>query len=196
MSRKRSSERDARLRELLQKGDPAAGEPGLSAEEVHAMRRTVLTAVPERGRFALIPTLATGAAVALAVLLAIVLWRGGEPQGIRPSEVKVAVRPAPPVRPAAPPATPEPPVAPEARTPKEPEPVQEPVRKRQAAPRVAPPPPPVLPEPEPLTELASVSEPSQPEPALEEPRGRHVEFSTPGGTRVIWVLTEDETLLD
>jgi hypothetical protein len=188
MSRKGSSERDARLRELLQKGDPAAGEPGLSTEEVQAMRRTVLNAVPERRRFALIPSLATGAAVALAVLLAVVLWRGGEPQGIRPPEEKVAARPA------APPPLPEPPAAPEPRPAEEPEPVTEPVRKRQAAPRITPPPPPVLPEPEPLTELASVSEPSLPEPGPEEPRGRHVEFSTPGGTRVIWVLTEDETL--
>lgn len=187
--------RNEKLREILRQGDPAAGEPGLSAEELQAMRRTVLNAVPERRRFALIPALATGAAVALAVLLAVVLWRGEE-QGTRPPEVKVAVRPAPPVQPAAPPVTPGPPAAPEPQPPAEPEPAQEPVRKRQAAPRVAPPPPPVLPEPEPLTELASVSEPSQPEPALEEPRGRHVEFSTPGGTRVIWVLTEDETLLD
>ena len=67
MSRNRSSQRDARLRDLLRQGDPAAGEPGLSTEEIHAMRRAVLTAAPERRRFGLIPTLATGAAVTVAL---------------------------------------------------------------------------------------------------------------------------------
>ena len=205
MSTKGSSERDARLREILRQGDPAADEPGLSTGEVRAMRRAVLTAVPERRRFALVPVLATGAAVALAVLLAVVLWRGGEPQGIRPPEEKRAARPAAPVRPAAPPAVseppaiPQPPAAPEPRPSVEPEPVREPVRPRQAAPRVVPPPPPALPEPEPLPErleLASVPEPSLPEPGLAGPQGRHVEFSTPGGTRIIWLLTADESLLN
>ena len=35
-----------RLREVLRLGDPAAQEPGLTADEFHAMRRAVLTATP------------------------------------------------------------------------------------------------------------------------------------------------------
>lgn len=187
MNRNGSSQRDDRLRDLLRQGDPAAGEPGLSTEEVQAMRRAVLTAAPERRRFGLIPALATGTAVALAVLLAVALWRGGEPQGIQPPEEQVAAVKPEPVRPPAPPAIVEPLAAPE--------PVKEPVGKRQAAPRIAPPPP-SLPEPEPPTVLASVPETSLPEPGLVEPRTREIQFLTPGGTRVIWVLTEDETLLN
>src|SRR5688572_32383391 len=41
------------LRSILRKGDPAAGDSGLTPEEVQGMRRTVLSAVPEfrrRGR--------------------------------------------------------------------------------------------------------------------------------------------------
>jgi len=184
MSRNRSSQRNDRLRDLLRQGDPAAGEPGLSTEEIHAMRRAVLTAAPERRRFGLVPALASATTVALAVLLAVALWRGGEPQGIQPPEEKIAAvkpEPRPPaLRPiTAPSAAPEPSEEPAVR-----EPVQ----------RIAPPPP-SLPEPEPPTVLASVPEPSLPEPGLAEPRTREIQFLTPGGTRVIWVLTEDETLL-
>ena len=32
------------LKDVLRKGDPASGDPGLSAEEIRAMRRTVLSA--------------------------------------------------------------------------------------------------------------------------------------------------------
>lgn len=190
MSSNRSSERDARLRDLLRLGDPAAGEPGLSTEEIRAMRRAVLTAAPERRRFGLIPALATGAAVGLAVLLAILLWRGGQRPGMQPPDEKVAAVPAEPVRPPAPIAETEPPAAPE---PSEEPVVKEPVQERQTAPRVSPPPP--SQEPEPPVVLASVPEPSLPEAGPVEPRTREIQFLTPGGTRVIWVLTEDETLL-
>ncbi|HYO12692.1 MAG TPA: hypothetical protein VE685_05820 [Thermoanaerobaculia bacterium] len=195
MSRNRSSERDARLRDLLRQGDPASGEPGLSTEEIHAMRRAVLSAAPERRRFGLLPALAMGMAAALAVLLAVALWRGGGPQGVQPPEEKVATVTPEPVRPPAPPVAAEPPApeTPEDAAPPEEPVVKEPVRKRQAAPRATP--ALVLGEPEPPMALASVPEPSLPEPGLEEPRTRHIEFSTPGGTRVIWVLTGDETLL-
>jgi hypothetical protein len=195
MSTNRSSERDARLRDLLRQGDPAAGEPGLSTEEIHAMRRAVLTAAPERRRRGLIPALATGAAVGLAVLLAVALWRGGEPQ-IQPPEEKVAAVTPEPVRPPAPPVVVEPqaPETPEDTTPPQEPAVKKPVRKRHAAPRVDP--PPVPGEPEPPVMLASVPEPSLPEPRLEEPRTREIQFSTPGGTRIIWVLTDDETLME
>jgi hypothetical protein len=195
MSRNRSSERDARLRDLLRQGDPAAGEPGLSTEEIHAMRRAVLTAAPERRRPGLIPALATGAAVTLAVLLAILLWRGEQGPGMQPPEEKVAAVTPEPVRPPAPPVVePQAPETPEDTTPPREPAVKEPVRKRQAAPRVDA--PPVPGEPEPPVMLASVPEPSLPEPRLEEPRTREIQFSTPGGTRIIWVLTEDETLME
>lgn len=163
-------DRNDRLRDLLREGDPAAGDPGLSPEEVQAMRRTVLSAVPEpRRRGWLVPALATAAALVLAAVP--VLWRTAPevPDTPKPGPVVAApVTPAPvpePIRPApAPQPEPEPPVRIAAEKPEErPEPLA-------VAPAV-----PALPEQQAVLPAA--------------PEGqRQIQFSTPGGTRVIWML--------
>ena len=62
-------------RSILRKGDPAAGEPGMTPEEVQGMRRTVLSAVPEpRRRGWLVPAMVTAAA-ALILAVALILWQ-------------------------------------------------------------------------------------------------------------------------
>lgn len=161
------------LREILKRGDPAAGDPGLTPEEVHAMRRTVLSAVPEpRRRGWLVPAMVTAAALILAAVVALSLWR--------PEPPKVAVRP-PAVRPPLPPAGEgrgEGSVVQPEKTPPLPSPA---LQERE------PPPSPrkevVRPEPEPEPVVLAQAEP----PAA--PHGpTQIQFSTPGGTRIIWVL--------
>lgn len=150
------------LRSILRKGDPAAGEPGLTPEEVRGMRRAVLSAVPEpRRRGWLVPVLAGAAALIVAV--ALILW---QPES---EVVTAAVRP-PVVRPPLP-------LAGEGRgegavqaekTPPLPSPaLQErgPEREREKKP-----------EPEPIVIAQAETPPTQ------------IQFSTPGGTRIIWML--------
>ena len=158
---------DEKLREILKRGDPAA-EGGLTPEEVQAMRRVVLSAVPEpRRRGWLVPVLAGAAALILAAVIALSLWQPEPPQeAVRPplpragegrGEGAVVVeKKTPPHRPSA--GLPalqerEPPPAPKKK---------KPVRRAL--------------EPEPVI-VAQV-----------EPEQRQIQFSTPGGTRVIWVL--------
>lgn len=162
------------LQDRLREGDPAAGE-ALTPEEVRTMRRAVLTAAPEPRRWSVLVPLMAGAAAMLAVLVALALWRARtEPVVEAPPVVAVA----PPVR------LPQPPVVEETPDPAPPpvpveREVPKPVRRPEPVPEV-----PVLPEA--TDTLASA-------PA-EEPGSRQIQFSTPGGTRIIWVLTSDETL--
>lgn len=156
-------DRNERLRDLLREGDPAAGDPGLSPEEVQGMRRTVLSAVPEpRRRGWLVPALATAAALILAAVL--VLWRTAPGTPPEPGPVMAApVTPAPvpePIRPA-----PAPQLEPEA-----------PVRIVEKKPEERPEPP-----------AAAPAEQQAVLPATPEGQ-RQIQFSTPGGTRVIWML--------
>jgi hypothetical protein len=173
------------LRRILREGDPAAGEPGLHPEEVRAMRRAVLTAAPEpRRRFLLVPA-AAGLIVALGlVVLAVLWWRPVELSApAREPERRAAVA-APPAREPVPPAAV--PQAPEPATEKAAAPAiaRKPVRTRQPTVRPAPAPdPPQEREPEPPMVLAQA-----------EPATRQVQFSTPGGTRIIWVLSSDNAL--
>ena len=157
---------EEKLREILKRGDPAAGDPGMTAEEVREMRRTVLSAVPEpRKRGWLVPVLAGAAALVLAAVIALSLWpsppeevavrpplpRAGEGRG---EGAPVVAEKTTPPQPSPAPQEREPPPAPV----REPEPEPEPKRK-----------------PEPVV-LAQADGPTQ------------IQFSTPGGTRVIWVL--------
>jgi len=177
MNEKTTSE----LRRILLKGDPAAGDSGLHPEEVRAMRRAVLTAAPEpRRRFLPVPV-AAGLIVALGlVALTVLWWRPVElPAPAREPE-RIAVVTAPPVSepvaPAVAPPVPEP--VPEKTA--EPMVARKPVRPRQPLVRPAPAP---SPEPEPPIVLAQA-----------EPETRQVQFSTPGGTRIIWVLSSENAL--
>ena len=156
------------LRSILRKGDPAAGDPGLTPEEVQGMRRTVLSAVPEpRKRGLLVPAMVTAAALVLAAVIALSLWQpvrpplplAGEGRG---EDAVVQTEKTPPHRPSA--GLP----APQERGP-EPE-KKKPLRR--------------APEPEPVV-LAQAEPPVVPA----APHGpTQIQFSTPGGTRIIWVL--------
>jgi outer membrane biosynthesis protein TonB len=161
----------------LREGDPAAGE-ALTPEEVRAMRRAVLTAVPEPRRRSFLVPLMAGAAALLAVVVALALWRARTEPVVEKPPVVAAV-PAPPVRP------PQPPVVEET-----PEPVPPPVPIEREVPRR------VVPRPEPVPEAPVLPEATDTlaSSPVEEPESRQIQFSTPGGTRIIWVLTSDETL--
>ena len=163
------------LREILRRGDPAAGDPGLTPGEVQGMRRAVLAAVSEhRRRGWLLPALAGASALILAAVIALSLWQSEPPQeAVRPplpragegrGEGSVVVeKKTPPHRSSGLPASQErePPPSPEKK---------KPVRR--------------APEPEPVA-LALAEPPAIPAAAGEQ---RQIQFSTPGGTRVIWVL--------
>lgn len=156
--------RDERLRRLLREADPA--DSGLTLDEVREMRRTVLSAVPE-GRRRLVPVFATAGAmlVAALILIAVLIPRPEKPSA--PPQIAVvppkAVQPPPPPR--------EEPKLVEEKT----EEKKPPVRRKRRAPR-----PPVV-EPEPA-EPEAVAVVASAEP-------QQIQFSTPGGTRIIWLLS-------
>lgn len=167
--------RDERLRRLLREADPAADDPGLSLEEVREMRRTVLSAVPEtRRRWGLVPVLA-GMAVAILMLVLGLLMQRGFPTATprEPQRVATAPRtlPAPvseaPAQTEAPAVrvTPEKTMAPTAKVPR-----RRPAKRRPSARR------------------APVPEPTM----IAEAETHQIQFSTPGGTRIIWVLSSDK----
>ena len=158
---------DEKLREILRKGDPAGGDPGMTPEEVREMRRVVLSAVPERKRRGwLLPVMAGAAALILAAVIALSLWQPEPPEeAVRPplpragegrGEGAVVVeKKTPPHRPSA-----------GLPAPQEREPPPAPKRKKKTVRR----------EPAPIVV------------AQAEPPSTQIQFSTPGGTRIIWVL--------
>ncbi len=154
---------DERLRQSLRQGDPAGGDGGLTPDEARAMRRTVLTAVPERKR-RLLPIFALAGGLATAVLIAVLL--------LKPEPVK-APAPAPRIAAAPAPAAPIP-VEPAPRPPVEKE--RRPVHRGhpQHHHRPVPPAAPAI------HDTVAALESAEPE--------RQVQFSTPGGTRIIWIL--------
>ncbi|MFY9820008.1 MAG: hypothetical protein WAM82_01415 [Thermoanaerobaculia bacterium] len=154
-----------RLRQVLRQGDPAAQEPGLTADEVHAMRRAVLAAIPEPRRQVLgllgFPgvALATAAALVLALAVAFGPWHR-TPAPSRPAPVRVAAVPNPAVTPSVPPAT-----------------APVPVKTSRPAHR------------RPVRALKSLPVRQDDAPLLRASLPvREIQFSTPGGTRVIWEL--------
>jgi len=198
MNRKeRAAERDARLRALLREADPAAGEPGLDPRAVQTMRREVLAAAPEpHRRGVLAPALAGSAALAGVALLALAFWWSADPQGSQPErmaatpEASSAASPAStgagsrPYPSASTPASSSPGISGPVRPPSASPATSAPLRRGNAAPprlRLQPP-----------VRLARAAPPAIEEPALQVdpavPEGRQIQFSTPGGTRVIWVL--------
>jgi hypothetical protein len=178
MKEKEPTDRNARLREVLRRGDPGGNGAGLTSEEAQAMRRTVLSAVPEpKERFRLAPVFFTAAAMVLSCVVGLSLWRAHD--GID--------HPVPPVQSA----VSEPSPAPQAVRPAEPHPetsVAVAVVSPQAPPRT-------LRSTRPRDSVKHPSAPDRPveEVKAEEPREtttRQVQFSAPGGTRIIWLLTE------
>lgn len=156
---------DDRLRQILRKGDPAAQDTELAPDEVHAMRRTVLTAIPEsHRRLAWLSLLAAGAAGVLVLALVIALGPWRRPSATPPTAPRMAATATP---------VPAPPAGPEPVVPLE-RPAKNPRRTHHHTPRL-PRIPPVPPPDEPIT-IASL------------PAVREIRFSTPGGTRIIWEL--------
>jgi hypothetical protein len=156
---------DERLRQRLREGDPATGENGLNPGEIHAMRRAVLAAAPEPRR-RLLPALALAGAAAAAILIVLFALRPDPVQP--PAPPRIAAGPVPRVLQPSPTRT-EPPVTEEKKEKKK-RPIQ-----RQRHLRAAPEAPPTL---------AAL------EPAGNPPEEiRQIQFSTPGGTRIIWTLT-------
>lgn len=165
--------RDERLRRLLREADPANpadNDSGLTLDEVREMRRTVLAAVPERRRRFLPVFALAGAATVALILLAVLLFRPAPEKAPAPKIAAVPHRPTPPRVAVQPPPPKE----------EEPRPREErkktAVRRKHRAPKVHP----AVAEPEPAAVLVQV------EPA-ESPQ--QIQFSTPGGTRIIWVLS-------
>jgi hypothetical protein len=159
---------DERLRQRLREGDPARGESGLTPDEVHALRRTVLTAAPEPRR-PFLPALGLAGAAAVAVLIALF--------ALSPGPVKPPAPPRIAAVPAQPPASP----GPRASTEKtaNAEKKRPPIHRRRHL-RAAP-------EEIPLAVLEPAGNPP------EEPGTRQIQFSTPGGTRILWTLTSGKT---
>jgi hypothetical protein len=156
---------DERLRQTLLAGDPAAGDGGLTLDEVHSMRRAVLTATPEPRR-RLLPVLALAGAAAAAVLVAFFALRPGPAEAPAPPRIAaVTVQPLMPV----------------------PLPLLQPAASREAkeSRRIAHRRHRARALPEAGSSLASL----EPSAASGEDAGtRQIQFSTPGGTRIIWIL--------
>jgi hypothetical protein len=158
---------DDRLRQILREGDSAVPDAGLSSDEVHAMRRTVLTAIPEsRRRLGWLPLLTAGTAVLILLVLVFGPWH--RPRVSPPAAPRMAAVATP---------APAPPEAPE------PIPAEKPVKSSRPVHRraVRPPQPPPVRHDDPAT-LASL--PDEPASSV-----REIRFSTPGGTRIIWELS-------
>jgi hypothetical protein len=182
--------RDETLRRLLREMDGAADDPGLTREESREMRRTVLNAIPEdRRRAFLAPALAGAAVVALAVVASLTLWPGSPPQTAPPRQQieRVAVSSRPDMNARATDGAPSGtnlervPAGTTAGSPAASAPgAGNAVRVRHARST-----PPDRVASSPLAPLAE--ETSSPEVETHQ-----VQFSTPGGTRIIWVLTSDK----
>jgi hypothetical protein len=162
---------DERLREILRQGDPAEGAGGLTPEEVRAMRRTVLTAAPEPRR-RLLPVLALAGGMAAAGLIALALLKPGP------------VEPPPPPRIAAVPVPSAPSLAPPPPAPAEPPRTEPALRAKGTTARAVHRRHHRRNRPEEAVALASLKPAAPPE----EPETRQIQFSTPGGTRIIWIL--------
>jgi len=160
---------DERLRQRLREGDPATGENGLKPGEIHAMRRAVLAAAPEPRR-RLLPALALAGAAAAAILIALFSLRPGPVQP--PAPLRIAAVPAQPRAPQA--------LQPSPIRTEPPAPEEEKREKKRPIPRRRH----LRAAPEKTATLAAL------EPAGNPPEEiRQIQFSTPGGTRIIWTLT-------
>lgn len=174
-----NDERSNDLGRRLRAGDPFGGENGLTPEEVRAMRRTVLTAQPEPRR-RLLPALALAGAVAAALLIAVLAFHPGALPPRQPA-TRAAAAPAPL------PPTPAPAVehpilsAPQPSSGETAEKARPHLRRyRHSAAGEAS---------TPSTALAAL-QPSRPDDGTAI---REIQFSTPGGTRIIWTLAPGKT---
>lgn len=173
-----------RLRDVLHRGDPALGDPGLRPDEIQRMRRAILTAEPEPRRAFLAPAWVTAAAT---LILAAAFWqlRGPAPI-VEPPEPRR--RPAETVEPSMVTGDAPAPRRPEIAEPRETAPLH-PATVRPARASPAAEPPAVLPEVRARAEPPLFSDPAVGEAGLEEEAlPRQVQLIAPGGTRILWVL--------
>lgn len=162
------------LRERLREGDPAQGQEGLTPDEVREMRRAVLNAIPETRR-RLLPVLVLVGAAAAAVLIAVLALRSGSQVPSAPSRTAAIPRTAP--------RGPEVVLQPPVLTGESP--LQETAPKKVQHPRRHP-----HPTATPMNDTLAALEPSA---RRETTPIREIQFSTPGGTRIIWTLAPDKT---
>ncbi len=163
--------RDERLRLMLREADPSEDDAGLTMEEVRDMRRTVLRAIPETSRrWVLSPVLAGVVMAALLAIVVILLWPRPEATAPQPSAPpRIAVKE---------------PVTDVKRTDvKSTDKKSTDVKRRTKAVAAGL-----------RARRPASSAPSEQLAAVEEPRTRQVQFNTPGGTRVIWILTSNSAL--
>lgn len=173
MNPSQGTDRNERLGAALRRGDPASEEAGLSPGEMQAMRRAVLSAASEkapRRAFRLAPAFAAGAVAMLSLAVALSLWRMHEPGLVAPA--------APVSTPAVPVPTDPASQSPMAVAVAMPAPPAHAARRREPArrPRIA--------ERPAVHETVPEAEPDTAVPM------RQVQFSTAGGTRIIWLLPE------
>jgi len=175
-------DRNERIGAALRRGDPASEETGLSPAEAQAMRRAVLSAATEpRWAFRWAPAFAAGAVAVLSLAVGLSLWRMRGPAPVSPV-APAPVQPAPSAAVSVPPAFPSPTVVAVVVPP----PPAHTARRREPArrPRVAE-----------TTETPEMPEtPARPPGAEARPETTaptlQVQFSTAGGTRIIWLLPE------
>jgi hypothetical protein len=166
------NERETRLRTLLREGDPAADGQSPSPERMREMRRLVLGSLAERRqrRHRRLLLVASAATALLALALGLALHREIPPPVPRPVESPVAARALPLQLPAVPAAaTPILPIA-------LPAPLAAAERRAPVSGR--------------SHHRFAVATAVRPEEKVEEPPATplQIQFNTPGGTRVIWVL--------
>ena len=170
------------LNRRLRAGDPFRGESGLTPEEVRAMRRAVLTAQPEP-RCRLVPMLALAGAAAAALLFAVLAFRPGSgpiPPRRPAPQAAAAPAPLPPSR--APEAGLQTAQAMPAPAPAQTTETRRPHLRRHRHPSTGE-------TPSPKTALAAL-DPAAPDDGTAI---REIQFSTPGGTRIIWTLAPGKT---
>lgn len=195
MARNRRHLSDEEIGKLLRLGDPANDGSEPAREEVDAMRRTVLNAVDTRGSTrpwpsrSLVTAMAT-VAVAL-IALAILLQAGPWGEVLRPETgPATSAEPAPE---AATPSTPTDPVAAAEEIPEAP--VTEPSPDRANTAEVPDAAVAVLPAAAgERTALAAMEEAPDVLPPTVAREPRTVQFTAPGGTRIIWTLDPDFVL--
>ncbi len=182
MSSNRKPETD--LTRLLRRGDPALEGESLPPTDVARMRRSMLAAIEAAVRPPLLPwrpVLAAAGSVALVFALGVAWWRLGPPAGSREEKLAVVV------------GVPEPPGQ---MLPAEPAGASRgTAAAQQQLTRSAPAPGAITPASRPARKPRPARPgPAAPRAAPASPAGaavhaaRQVEFETPGGTRVVWVL--------
>jgi hypothetical protein len=175
--------RDERLRRILRETDPARADAELTPEELRAMRRTVLTATPQPHRRWLGSPVLAGVAMAILAAIAILVFRPG--MNSSPGMNSRATDGVPSG------ITQKPPVRNEILSGPHPGLNHRPTIRQAVVPDGTTGGSPAASAPGGGSRRKRIHHDRI---ATTEPQTRQVQFSTPGGTRVIWILTSDKAL--